>query len=178
MSATTSITRSGRRHDLAELAVSSILIACSLAAVFTTVGIVFSLLFEAVRFFEKIPITEFLFGSEWSPQTAIRSDQVGASGAFGAVPLMTGTLLISAIAMAVAAPLGLFSAIYLAEYANLKIRNIVKPLLEMLAGIPTVVYGFFAALVIAPFLRDSGAGAGFEIASESALAAGLAMGAS
>ena len=176
MSATTSITRSGRHHDLAELAVRSILIACSLAAVFTTVGIVFSLLFEAVRFFEKIPITEFLFGLEWSPQTAIRSDQVGASGAFGAVPLMTGTLLISAIAMAVAAPLGLFSAIYLAEYANLKIRNIVKPLLEMLAGIPTVVYGFFAALVIAPFLRDSGAGAGFEIASESALAAGLAMG--
>ncbi len=176
MSATSSILRSGRRRDFVELSVRALLITCSLAAVLTTIGIVFSLLFEAIRFFEKIPITEFLFGLEWSPQTAIREDQVGASGAFGAIPLITGTLLISTIAMAVAAPLGLLSAIYLAEYANTKIRNVVKPLLEMLAGIPTVVYGFFAALVIAPFLRDSGAGVGFEIASESALAAGLAMG--
>lgn len=176
MSASSSILRSGKRRDLVELSVRGVLIACSLAAVLTTIGIVFSLLFEAIRFFEIIPITEFLFGLEWSPQTAIRADQVGASGAFGAIPLITGTLLISAIAMAVAAPLGLLSAIYLAEYANTKIRNVVKPLLEMLAGIPTVVYGFFAALVIAPFLRDTGAGVGFEIASESALAAGLAMG--
>lgn len=176
MSRVASITRSGRQREVTELAVKTVLIACSLAAVLTTIGIVFSLVFEAIRFFEKIPITDFLFGLEWSPQTAIRSDQVGASGAFGAIPLVTGTLLISAIAMTVAAPLGLLSAIYLAEYSGTKIRNIVKPLLEMLAGIPTVVYGFFAALVIAPFIRDAGTGVGFEVASESALAAGLAMG--
>lgn len=171
-----SITRSGRQREVGELAVKTVLIACSLAAVLTTIGIVFSLVFEAIRFFEKIPITNFLFGLEWSPQTAIRADQVGASGAFGAIPLITGTLLISAIAMTVAAPLGLLSAIYLAEYSSTKTRNIIKPLLEMLAGIPTVVYGFFAALVIAPFIRDAGTGIGFEVASESALAAGLAMG--
>ena len=176
MNTTPSITRSGKRRDLTELAVRGVLIACSLAAVLTTFGIIFSLLFEAIRFFEKVAIIEFLFGLEWSPQTAIRSDQVGASGAFGAIPLITGTLLISAIAMAVAAPLGLLSAIYLAEYSSGWTRNLVKPLLEMLAGIPTVVYGFFAALVIAPFIRDAGTGIGFEVASESALAAGLAMG--
>ncbi len=176
MSTTLSITRSGRRRNIGELAIRAVLIACSFAAVLTTVGIVFSLMFEAVRFFEQVAITEFMFGLEWSPQTAIRSDQVGASGAFGAIPLITGTLLISAIAMFVAAPLGLMSAIYLAEYSSSRMRNVVKPLLEMLAGIPTVVYGFFAALVIAPFIRDAGTGAGFEVASESALAAGLAMG--
>lgn len=176
MSISANITRSGRRREVIEGIVKTVLIACALAAVLTTVGIVFSLLFEAIRFFGKIPITDFLFGLEWSPQTAIRSDQVGASGAFGAIPLITGTLLISAIAMAVAAPLGLMSAIYLAEYSTAATRGIVKPLLEMLAGIPTVVYGFFAALVIAPLIRDAGTGAGFEVASESALAAGLAMG--
>ena len=153
-----------------------LLIACSLVAVLTTVGIVASLAFEAFRFFQKVPISEFLFGLDWSPQTALRSDQVGSSGAFGAVPLVTGTLLISAIALAVAAPLGLYSAVYLSEYASKPVRSIVKPLLELLAGIPTVVYGFFAALVIAPFLRTSGEGFGLEISSESALAAGLAMG--
>ncbi len=171
-----SITRSGRRREVIEGLVRVVLIACASAAIFTTIGIVFSLLFEAIRFFGKVPISEFLFGLEWSPQTAIRSDQVGASGAFGAIPLVTGTLLISAIAMAIATPLGLLSAVYLAEYAKASTRAFIKPLLEMLAGIPTVVYGFFAALVIAPFIRDTGTGIGFEVASESALAAGLAMG--
>ena len=118
---------------------------------------------------------------EWSPQTAIRSDQVGSSGAFGAVPLFAGTLLISAIAMFVAVPVGLMSAIYISEYASRKVRAVVKPALEILAGIPTVVYGFFAALTVAPFIRDMGARfrfdvMGIEIASESALAAGLVMG--
>ena len=153
-----------------------ILIACASVAVFTTVGIVASLLFESLRFFQEIPLTDFLFGLEWSPQTALRADQIGASGAFGAVPLIVGTLLISAIAMFIATPLGLMSAIYLAEYATDRTRSIVKPLLELLAGIPTVVYGFFAALIVAPMLRNGGESLGFSISSESALAAGLTMG--
>ncbi len=107
---------------------------------------------------------------------AMRTDQVGASGAFGAVPLFTGTLLISFIAMLVAVPVGLLSAIYMAEYAHPHVRSVAKPLLEVLAGIPTVVYGFFAVLTVAPFLRDAGAAVGLYIASESALATGIVMG--
>jgi phosphate transport system permease protein len=107
---------------------------------------------------------------------AIRSDQVGSSGAFGAVPLFTGTLLIAGIALLVAVPLGLLSAVYMAEYAAPRFRAVVKPLLEILAGIPTVVYGFFAALTVAPFIRDAGTALGLTVASESALAAGLVMG--
>ena len=173
---TIDLTRPASTRKTIERVIIGVLIACSLAAIFTTVGIVFSLVFEAFRFFQKIALTDFLFGLEWSPQTAIRADQVGASGSFGAIPLVTGTLLISAIAMAIAAPLGLLSAIYLSEYAGAKIRGIIKPMLELLAGVPTVVYGFFAALVIAPFIRTSGTSVGLEVASESALAAGLAMG--
>jgi len=177
----TSCTRScditgNRRSLLLERLVYAGLIACSLVAVLVTIGIVFSLVFEAIRFFKMVPIEDFLFGLEWSPQTAIREDQVGANGSFGAVPLITGTLLISTIAMAVATPLGLASAIYLAEYASSKSRSFIKPALEILAGIPTVVYGFFAALVVAPLIRAAGTGVGLEIASESALAAGLVMG--
>src|SRR5690606_35760766 len=119
---------------------------------------------------------EFLFGLNWSPQTAIREDQVGSSGAFGAIPLFTGTLLISGIAMAVAAPVGLMSAIFLSEYSTRRLRAWVKPLLEVLAGIPTVVYGYFAALTVGPFLRGVGEALGLEVASESALGAGLVMG--
>ncbi len=167
---------SKRSSQIKENAIKAVLIACSTVAVFTTIGIVLSLSFEAFRFFSKIPITEFIFGLEWSPQTAIRADQVGASGKFGVIPLLTGTLLISAIAMFIATPLGLYSAVYLSEYASKKTRNTVKPLLELLAGIPTVVYGFFAALVVAPIIRATGSGAGFDISSESALAAGSVMG--
>ena len=145
-------------------------------AVLTTLGIVLSVLVETIRFFEKISITEFLFGLQWSPQTAIREDQVGASGAFGAIPLLVGTLLITAIAMLVAVPIGLMTAIYLSEYASAQFRNIAKPLLEVLAGIPTVVYGFFAALTVAPFVRRVGESVGLTVSSESALAAGLVMG--
>ena len=159
-----------------ERGIIALLILCSLVAVFITAGIVLSLAFEAFRFFEMVPIGDFLFGLEWSPQTAIRDDQIGASGSFGAVPLLTGTLLISAIAMAVAGPMGLLSAVYLAEYASPRARGAIKPTLEVLAGIPTVVYGFFAAIVVAPFFRDSGAAIGLDISSESALAVGLVMG--
>lgn len=170
------ITGNSGKHRVFEKFISSILILCAFVAVLTTIGIVMSLAFETFRFFQKVAVSDFLFGLEWSPQTALRSDQVGSSGSFGAVPLITGTLLISAIAMAIATPLGLFSAIYLAEYSSERMRAIIKPLLELLAGIPTVVYGFFAALVIAPMLRNAGDAAGFAISSESALAAGLAMG--
>jgi len=165
-----------RARNQVEQAVKIFLIASSTVAIFTTIGIVLSVLFEAIRFWERVPVTEFLFGLEWSPQTAIREDQVGSSGAFGAVPLFAGTLMVSAIAMLVAAPIGLLSAIYLAEYADHRVRAVGKPLLEILAGIPTVVYGFFAALIVAPILRDSGAAIGLDVSSESALAAGFVMG--
>jgi phosphate transport system permease protein len=156
--------------------VSMFLIGASSIAILTTVGIVFSVLFEAIRFFQEVPLTEFLFGLNWSPQTAIRADQVGSSGSFGAVPLFAGTLLITAIAMLIAVPVGLMTAIYLAEYSSTRVRAITKPVLEILAGIPTVVYGFFAALTVAPFIRGAGESMGLDVASESALAAGLVMG--
>ncbi|NQV20180.1 MAG: phosphate ABC transporter permease subunit PstC [Rhodospirillales bacterium] len=158
------------------LAAKIVLVASSAIALLITFGIVLSLAFEAWRFFEMIPVTDFLFGLQWSPQTAIRADQVGASGAFGVIPLLTGTALISGIALLVAAPLGLFSAIYLAEYANSTVRAVVKPVLEILAGIPTVVYGFFAAIMVGPMLRQSGDLMGLNISSESALATGAVMG--
>ncbi|MCG8642109.1 MAG: phosphate ABC transporter permease subunit PstC [Desulfobacterales bacterium] len=165
-----------RARNHVEKVLQVILIACSTIAIFTTVGIVLSVLYEAIRFFKIIPVTSFLFGLEWSPQMAIRVDQVGSSGSFGAIPVFVGTLLVSAIAMAVAVPIGLMSAIYLSEYANKKFRAVAKPMLEILAGIPTVVYGFFAALVVAPVIRDTGAAIGLDVSSESALAAGLVMG--
>ncbi len=170
------VTLSPARRKVVEEVILWILILSSTIAILTTVGIVLSLLFESLRFFDSVPVADFLFGLEWSPQTAIRADQVGSSGSFGALPLLAGTLLISAIAMTVAAPLGLMAAIYLAEYASRHVRNIIKPVLEILAGIPTVVYGFFAALVVGPMLRGGGSELGIEISSESALAAGLAMG--
>lgn len=165
-----------RARNKVERAAMVFLILCSMAAIFTTVGIVLSVLFESLRFFQRVPVTDFLFGLSWSPQMAIHAEQTGSSGAFGAVPLFTGTLLISLIAMLVAAPIGLLSAIYLAEYASPRLRAVGKPLLEILAGIPTVVYGFFAALTVAPAVRSFGAMLGLDVASESALAAGLVMG--
>ena len=162
---------------------------CSSIAVLTTFGIVFSVLFEALHFFQKVPFMDFVFGTHWSPQIAIREDQAGASGSFGVIPLIAGTLLISLIALLIAVPTGLMSAIYLSEYASARARGIVKPALEILAGVPTVVYGFFAALTVAPAirrwgdaLRDWGADNGIDflaelaVSSESALAAGIVMG--
>jgi phosphate transport system permease protein len=165
-----------RARNYVEKIITISLIACSTFAIFTTIGIVLSVLFEAIRFFKAVPVTEFIFGLDWSPQMAIRADQVGSSGAFGAIPVFAGTVMISGIAMLVAVPLGLMSAIYLSEYANKKFRAVAKPLLEILAGIPTVVYGFFAALTVAPFIRDIGVSVGLDVSSESALAAGLVMG--
>jgi len=165
-----------RARPRVEAVLRALLAACSLVAILATLGIVLSLLFEAARFFDRVSVGEFLFGLHWSPQTAIRADQVGSSGAFGAVPVLTGTLLITVIAMSVAVPIGLLSAVYMSEYAGARARAVLKPLLEILAGIPTVVYGFFAALSVGPLLRRLGEHAGLEVASESALAAGLVMG--
>lgn len=165
-----------RARNHVETLTRGVLIGASTVAIFTTVGILLSVVFEASRFFAKVPVHEFLFGLEWSPQTAIRADQVGSSGAFGAVPLFAGTLLISGIAMVVAVPIGLMIAIYLSEYAAPRLRALVKPVLEILAGIPTVVYGYFAAITMAPLLRDLGQMLGLRVASESALGAGLVMG--
>ena len=165
-----------RARPRVEKVMEKLLLTCACVAIFTTLGIVLSVLFESIQFFRSVPIDDFVFGLDWSPQTAIREDQVGSSGSFGAVPLFVGTLLISAVAMFIAVPVGLMSAIYLAEYASKSVRGFAKPALEVLAGIPTVVYGFFAALTVAPFLRDLGASFGLSVSSESALAAGGVMG--
>ncbi len=171
-----SISKDLRARNLVEGAVRLVLFGCAGVAVLTTIGIVFSVLFEALRFFQAVPVTEFLFGGQWSPQIAMRADQAGSSGAFGAIPVFVGTFLIAAIAMVVAIPIGLLAAIYLSEYASSGLRNWAKPALEILAGIPTVVYGFFAALTVAPLIRDIGTALGLTVSSESALAAGLIMG--
>lgn len=170
------ITPNFRARNQVEKVIVYLMILCASIAIVTTLGIILSVLFESMRFFQAVPIHEFLFGTHWSPQTAIRSDQVGGSGSFGAIPLFAGTLLISAIALIIAVPIGLMSAIYLSEYATKRVRSIVKPALEVLAGIPTVVYGFFAALTVAPLIRGMGESIGLDVASESALAAGLVMG--
>ncbi len=165
-----------RARNRVESMVGVAMLACSTIAIFTTIGIVLSLVFEAYRFFELVPITDFLFGLEWSPQIALRADQAGSSGAFGAVPLIVGTLLITFIAMLIAGPIGLLAAIYTSNYAHPRVRAMVKPALEILAGIPTVVYGFFAALTVAPLFRGLGESLGLPVSSESALAAGVVMG--
>jgi phosphate transport system permease protein len=170
------IEQSFRARNRVEGWVSAALLLTAAVSILTTAGIVFSVLFESIRFFDKVPIHDFLFGLQWSPQTAIRADQVAAAGSFGAVPLFTGTLLITCIAMLVAGPIGLLSAIYLSEYAPDHFRATAKPIMEILAGVPTVVYGFFAALTVAPFIREVGRAIGLNVASESALAAGAVMG--
>jgi phosphate transport system permease protein len=168
-----------RTRHFVERVVMAGLLACSVVAILTTVGIVLSLIFESIRFFQQVPILAFLFGTHWSPQSAFvgaGAEQAANAAVFGAIPLFTGTLLITAIAMLVAAPIGLMSAIYLSDYASKGFRSVAKPVLEVLAGIPTVVYGFFAALTVAPFFRRLGESAGLSVSSESALAAGLVMG--
>lgn len=165
-----------RARQAAEAIVTGLMIACSVVAVFTTVGIVFALVFEAYRFFQMVSITEFLFGVNWEPQIPIRADQIAAEGAFGWLPVILGTVVISVIAMFLATPIGLLSAIYLNEFAPGRVRTVVKPVLEILSGIPTVVYGFFAILVVAPWLRGAGADLGIPISPNTALAAGGVMG--
>ncbi|MCT8970750.1 phosphate ABC transporter permease subunit PstC [Microbaculum marinisediminis] len=165
-----------RARNNFEFVVSALMIFCSLVAIATTVGIIASLVFEAWAFFKHVPINEFLFGLRWEPQIALRADQVAGKGAFGAIPVFTGTLLIAFIAMLVATPIGIFTAIYLVEYASDRVRATVKPIMEILAGIPTVVYGFFAVLIVAPAVRDTGSVLGIAVSPNSALAAGAVMG--
>ena len=147
-----------------------------LFGVIITILITISILFEAVRFFKIVGFFDFILGTSWNPQIAIREGQATGDSSFGMIPIFLGTLLITFIAMIFAAPLGLFGAIYLSQYAKSRVRDVLKPILEILAGIPTVVYGYFAAVVVAPFLKTFFAGFGVEIASESALGAGFVMG--
>ena len=154
----------------------SVLFISSVIAILTTIGIIMSLIFETTKFFNNVSFFDYFFGLQWSPQTALREGQVASEGAFGAIPVFAGTFLITIIAMFLAGPIGLFSAIYLAEYASPLTRKIIKPTIEVLAGVPTVVYGFFAALVVGPFIRRICEALGFSASSESALAAGLVMG--
>ena len=164
-----------RARTRVERVVMLVLLGASLIAILTTMGIIGSLLFESGRFFQTVPFVDFLFETHWSPQV-IDPRQPGA--ALGAVPLFWGTFFIGAvIAMLVAIPFGLMSAIYLTQYAEPGTRRWMKPVLEVLAGIPTVVYGYFAALTVAPGVRDVAVALGVSGASsESALAAGLVMG--
>ncbi|MHA1567814.1 MAG: phosphate ABC transporter permease subunit PstC [Alphaproteobacteria bacterium] len=165
-----------RARDRVERVIKIAIMAASTMAILATLGIVASLLFETIRFFQHVSPFAFFTGLSWSPQTAVRADQVGSSGAFGAIPVFAGTALITVIAMVVAVPIGLMAAIYTAEYASPRTRAVVKPLLEVLAGIPTVVYGFFAALTVGPLFRGLGEALGLTVSSESALAAGVVMG--
>ena len=171
------ITPEWRARNNSESIIRGVLLACALIAVLTTIGIILSLVFETLSFFEKIGwrMDKFLFGLEWSPLAGVHDGMLDPSRV-GAVPLFLGTLLITVIAMLVAVPIGLLSAIYLADFASLRVRTWAKPLLEILAGIPTVVYGFFAAITVAPVIRDMGEALGLSVASESALAAGVVMG--
>jgi phosphate transport system permease protein len=160
----------------AEGAVMALMWLAAILAVVITLAIVFSVLRESILFFHSVPLTDFLFGTQWSPQTAMRADQAGATGAFGIISLLIGTLMITGIALIVAVPAGLYGAIYLSEYATPKLRAYAKPVLELLAGIPTVVYGYFAVRQVAPLLHHFGDRIHIPISSESALVAGLVMG--
>ena len=168
-------TRFRARHSV-ERSLNIFMVFCSFVAIFTTIGIIASLVYESVQFFSMVPASEFFFGTRWEPQIPLRGDQVAGLGAFGAIPVFVGTFVIATIAMVFAVPIGLMSAVYLTEYADSRIRATVKPLLEILAGVPTVVYGFFAVLIVAPLIRDFGTGLGLDVAPRSALAAGSVMG--
>ena len=178
------IKQNNKARDDVEIILKILLFTSSLVAILTTLGIIISLLFESLKFFSTINIFDFLFGTSWSPQRAFVRDASAITpqellelqDAFGSVPLFAGTGFIALIAMCVAVPIGLFSGIYLAEYASSKVRKYSKPVIEILAGIPTVVYGFFAALTVGPFFRTLGESLGLTVSSESALAAGLIMG--
>ncbi|MEQ8401042.1 MAG: phosphate ABC transporter permease subunit PstC [Roseitalea porphyridii] len=163
------------RHGVEHI-VSGLMIACATVAIFVTIGIVAALLFETIRFFEAVPITEFLFGTNWEPQIPLREDQVAAEGAFGWIPVILGTIVIMVVALTLAIPVGLMSAIYLNEFAPGWFRAGAKPVLEILAGVPTVVYGFFAILVVAPAIRSFGSSIGLDVSPNTALAAGSVMG--
>ncbi|MBB5220491.1 phosphate transport system permease protein [Amaricoccus macauensis] len=152
------------------------LVVCASVALLTTVALLVALLRETVEFFRLVPPAEFLFGTNWDPQVAFRSDQIAGTGAFGAASVFAGTLLVAAIAMAVAVPLGLLIAIHLVEYARPGTRAWAKPALEILAGVPTVAYFFAALLAVAPAIQHAGRALGLVVSPNSALAVGLVTG--
>jgi phosphate transport system permease protein len=151
------------------------LMAASSVAILTTFGIVLSVLFESIEFFKSVSLIKFLTGTIWDPRFA-GAGGGSTEGQFGLVPLLWGTLYISFVALVVAVPIGLMAAIYMSEYAHPRVRATVKPLLEMLAGIPTIVYGFFAVVTVGPFLNFVGSQAGLTIQPTSVLTAGIVMG--
>jgi len=165
-------------RNLVEYMIRIGLRAAAVLAVLITIGIIFALLLQTLQFFHSVSLSDFLFGTVWDPRFAAAGDTESV-GQFGLLPLLAGTIYIALVAMAFAVPIGLYAAIYMAEYARSRARAIIKPLLEILAGIPTIVYGFFALLVVGPLLRDVSValagGSGF-IAAQSVLTAGLVMG--
>lgn len=163
-----------RARNNVETVVTALLMFCSAVAILTTIGIVLSLVSEAIRFFGFINPADFFFGTVWNPRFS--STGTGDHGQYGLLPLLTGTLWVAAIASLVAVPIGLMTAIYLSQYAPRSVRNVIKPLIEILAGIPTIVYGFFALVTVGPFLKSAGAAVGLDISATSALTAGLVMG--
>ena len=153
-----------------------VLILSSILAILTTIGIVVSLLLESWLFFQRESLIDVVFGTHWSPQTAIREDQVGSTGSFGFLPLIWGTLYITLVALLVAVPIGLIVAIFLAEYVQDNTKKYLKPTIELLAGIPTIVYGFLAVKTVAPFMKDFFQLIGLEMEYESVILAGVVMG--
>ena len=169
-----SLSPSLRARNQVERVISIVFVLCSTIAILTTVGIVFSMFGEAMRFFSFVNPVDFFFGTNWNPRFSTVG--TGSQGDFGLLPLLWGTLMISGIALLVAVPLGLMSAVYMAEYAPGWFRSTAKPILEVLAGIPTIVYGFFALVTVGPFFHEVGQLLGFEIRATSALTAGVVMG--
>lgn len=163
-----------RARNTMERVIKALLIASSTVAILTTIGIVLSMVGETLRFFQFVSPMDFFFGTTWNPRFSTVGG--GDQGEFGLLPLLVGTLLVATVALLVAIPLGLLSAIYLAEYAPARLRSIAKPIIEILAGIPTIVYGFFALVTVGPFLASMGASVGLDIRATSALTAGVVMG--
>ncbi|MEO4000701.1 phosphate ABC transporter permease subunit PstC [Mesorhizobium sp. CAU 1732] len=162
-----------RARNEVERFVTILLVGCSVVAILTTVGIVASLLTEAIRFFSFVSPIDFFFGTVWNPRFSTTG---AAGGEYGLLPLLWGTLMVASIAMFVSLPIGLMSAIYLSQYARPRVRSVVKPIIELLAGIPTIVYGFFALVAVGPFLAGIGQSVGLDIRATSALTAGVVMG--
>lgn len=165
-----------RARESIEKTIQHVLFATSLVSILTTIGIVLSIVFEAIQFFQLVSLWDFITGTQWNPDDALRPDGTVDSSLFGAVPLFAGTFFITCIAMSVAIPVGLFSAICMSEYASPLIRRIAKPTLEILAGIPTVVYGFFAAITVSPLVVEIAGRLGLQADSTNALSPGLVMG--
>ena len=172
-----------RARGAVERVIGWSLLAAASISILTTIGIVGSIFFESVRFFQIVPLWDFITGTEWAPETAFiqsqgdaRAGEGFAEPKFGALPIFAGTFMITGIAMLVAVPIGVMSAVYMSEYAPRKVRSFVKPLLEILAGIPTVVYGFFAAVTMAPFIVKAAEFLGLNASFENALTPGIVMG--